>query len=133
VRSSYPEVGRSQRPDLVAKKRGAAAAVKQRQPRQSSQNVSRTATTATPLLDQTTTAALPRDHVHLTHGTCRSASFRRVTYDAAQVSVRNYLERSLSEPLGQPKPVDGRRLVAAVGENSMAIDIRLVLLDLPQR
>jgi hypothetical protein len=26
------------------------------------------------LLDQTTTAALPRDRVHLTHGTCRGAA-----------------------------------------------------------
>jgi len=75
VRPSCPEVGRSQRPDLTAKQRGAAAAVKQRQPLHEQHKRPAHHASPTPLLDQTTTAALPRNHVHLTHGTCRGAKF----------------------------------------------------------
>ena len=70
---SCPEVGRSQRPDLIAKQRGAAAAVKRQNQPLSSENHSRPAPASPAPLDQTTTAALPRARVHLTHGTCRGA------------------------------------------------------------
>ena len=76
MRSSCPEVGRSQRPDLDAKQRGAAAAVKQRKPPPEQRKRLAHRATSPALLDQTTTAALPRARVHLTHGTCRSAPFR---------------------------------------------------------
>jgi len=73
VRPSCPEVGRSQRPDLIAPKRGRRRLSSSANPTASSANVSRAATTTTALLDQTTTTALPRDRAHLTHGTCRGA------------------------------------------------------------
>ena len=47
-------------------------------PAASSTNVSRPPTATAALLDQTTTTALPSDHVHLTHGTCRGAAFECV-------------------------------------------------------
>jgi hypothetical protein len=50
-----------------------AADVKQRQPRHEQQKLPARTTPPPTLLDQTTTAALPRDRVHLTHGTCRGA------------------------------------------------------------
>jgi hypothetical protein len=53
----------------------AATAVKQRQPRHEQPKRLAHHASRTTLLDQTTTAALPRDRVHLTHGTCRGASF----------------------------------------------------------
>ena len=66
MRPSCPEVGRSQRPDPDAKQRGTAAAVKQRQTQATSgRNVPRTSPTIEALLDQTTTAALPRGRPHL--------------------------------------------------------------------
>ena len=73
MRVLLPQVGRHQRPDLIATQRGTAAAVKQRKP--TSKQPKRLASNPTQgaLLDQTTTPALPRDHVHLTHGTCRGA------------------------------------------------------------
>jgi hypothetical protein len=77
VRPSCPEVGRSQRPDLTAKQRGAAAAVKQRKPGHEQHKPLAATPAPQALLDQTTTAALPRDRVHLTHGTCRGALKRR--------------------------------------------------------
>jgi hypothetical protein len=72
---SCPEVGRSQRPDLIAPKRGRRRLSSSANPATSSANLSRAATATTALLDQTTAAALPRDRVHLTHGTCRGAHF----------------------------------------------------------
>jgi uncharacterized protein DUF2855 len=58
--SSSPEVGRSQRPDVIAPKRGRRRLSSSADPAMSSENVSRAATATTALLDQTTTAALPR-------------------------------------------------------------------------
>jgi hypothetical protein len=74
---SCPEVGRSQRPDLIAKQRGRRRLSSSANPATSSENVSRATAGRHALLDQTTTAALPRARVHLTHGTCRGAVFPR--------------------------------------------------------
>ena len=52
-----------------------AAAVKRREPRHEQHKLLAGNPSPQALLDQTTTAALPRDRVHLTHGTCRGAMF----------------------------------------------------------
>ena len=79
MRPSCPEVGRSQRPDLIAPKRGRRRLSSSANPATSSRNASRAAPDPAALLDQTTTAALPRDRDHLTHGTCRGATFRMLS------------------------------------------------------
>jgi hypothetical protein len=61
-------------PHLIAKQRGRRRLSSSANQPPSSENVARTTPTPTALLDPTTTAALPRDRVHLTHGTCRRAS-----------------------------------------------------------
>jgi hypothetical protein len=70
---SCPEVGRSQRPDLTSPKRGRRRLPSSANHATSSQNVPRTAPTIKALLDQTTTAALPRTDRHLTPGNSTSA------------------------------------------------------------
>jgi len=91
VRVLLPQVGRHQRPDLIATQRGTAAAVKQRKP--TSKQPKRLASNPTQgaLLDQTTTPALPRDHVHLTHGTCRGAE----TEHAIREVIANALDEQM--------------------------------------
>ena len=74
MRPSCPEVGRSQRPNLIAAERGRRRLSSSANPATSSTNSSRANTSPQALLDQTKTAALPRDRVHLTHGTCRGAA-----------------------------------------------------------
>jgi hypothetical protein len=56
---SCPEVGRSQRPDLIAKQRGRRRLSSSANPATSSENVSRATLGRHALLDQTPTAALP--------------------------------------------------------------------------
>ena len=75
MRPSCPEVGRSQRPDLIATQRGRRRLSSSANPRHEQHNVLAGQHQSQALLDQTTTAALPRDRVHLTHGTCRGAQF----------------------------------------------------------
>ena len=60
MRPSCPEVGRSQRPDLVAKQRGTAAAVKQRQPRYEQPKRSTHSLQPPALLDDDDGRATPR-------------------------------------------------------------------------
>ena len=62
-------------PTSLPHKRGRRRLSSSANPATSSTNVSRATPSPQALLDQTTTAALPRDRVHLTHGTCRGAMF----------------------------------------------------------
>jgi hypothetical protein len=70
---SCPGVERSQRPDLPSPKRGKRRLSSSANPATSSENVHAHNARPRALLDQTTTAALPSKHVHLTHGTCSGA------------------------------------------------------------
>ena len=73
MRTSCPEVGRSQRPRCQTARR--AAAVKQTKGAANRYNVSRIPTATIGCLTDDDPAALSPDRVHLTHGTCRGAFF----------------------------------------------------------
>jgi len=74
---SCPEVGRSQRPDLVAKQRGRRRLSSSANPARSSRNVARAATTARRCLIRRRRPRYPATALTSTHGTCRGAGFRR--------------------------------------------------------
>jgi hypothetical protein len=56
-------------------------------------------TRAAALLDQTTTAALPRDRVHLTHGTCRGALFTSLEAQAMDFLIKSHWYEAEAERL----------------------------------
>src|ERR1035441_6901573 len=108
VRTTCPVVGRLCRPDLTAPKRSQPAGSSAANPLQTTTSAVRRPPTTKAALDAWPAGELPRHGPHLTHGTCRGASFWACSADQAGgwgfITVAPNGELPASAPGAWPSP-----------------------------